>query len=260
MVCDSQNGLSMTDPVISDVANSQLEPSLAFAELGRISHAENDLTGVLARVADLAKACIPGATEVSVTLINHGSPGTVAATGALAEDVDEKQYEVGYGPCLDAARSHQIYLIPDMSDEPRWPEFARRAFEAGVRSSLSAGIPIQEAITGALNVYSVQPNAFDEESAELLNTFAGYAAVALANAHLYATTAALAKQMAQAMETRAVIEQAKGILIAQRHVSPDEAFVILARASQVGNRKLREIAQAIVDGTSQTPNGSSSTS
>lgn len=84
-----------------------------------------------------------------------------------------------------------------------------------------------------------------------MSAFAGYAAVALANAHLYETTSALAAQMADAMSTRAVIEQAKGVLIAQQHGSVGEAFDIVSRASQTGNRKLRDIAQAIVDAEQQ---------
>ncbi|MGH3745491.1 MAG: ANTAR domain-containing protein, partial [Mycobacteriales bacterium] len=82
----------------------------------------------------------------------------------------------------------------------------------------------------------------------MARTLAGYAAVALANAHLYETTSALAAQMADAMSSRAVIEQAKGVVIAQQHVDADEAFAILSRASQAANRKLRDIAQAVVDG------------
>ena len=82
-------------------------------------------------------------------------------------------------------------------------------------------------------------------------TFAGYAAVAMANAHLYETTSALAQQMAEAMSSRAIIEQAKGILMAQQGVDSEAAFAMLSRASQTANRKLRDIAQAIVDGASR---------
>lgn len=90
-----------------------------------------------------------------------------------------------------------------------------------MNSSLSVALPLQEAIVGALNIYATAPHSFDPDTIELARTFAGYAAVAIANAHLYPITATLADNMRRAMETRAVIEQAKGIVIAQQHCTPD---------------------------------------
>jgi GAF domain-containing protein len=224
-----------------------VDPLKAFAELGRLRLDEGDLRHVLTRIAELAKATIPGAAEVSVTLVSGNGAGTPAFTGELALALDETQYDSGHGPCLDAAKTNQTLSAPDLATETRWPAFATAATQAGVRSSLSVGVPVTQQMTGAINLYALQANAFDEEAVELATTFANYAAVAMANAHLYETTAALATQMAQAMESRAIIEQAKGILMAQRGETADEAFAIMVRASQVSNRKLRDIAQALVD-------------
>jgi GAF domain-containing protein len=136
--------------------------------------------------------------------------------------------------------------VPDLTREPRWPRYVPAALEAGVRSSLSVGLPIHESVTGALNMYAGKPDAFDDDARVIAQTFAGYAAVALANAHLYDATATLAQQMQTAMESRAVIEQAKGIVMAERHCTPDEAFALLSQISQDSNRKLREVASALV--------------
>jgi AmiR/NasT family two-component response regulator len=114
-------------------------------------------------------------------------------------------------------------------------------------------VPVAAQLRGAINMYARQPAAFDDEAVELATTFANYAAVAMANAHLYETTAALATQMAQAMESRAVIEQAKGMLMAQRNISADDAFAMMVRASQMSNRKLRDIAQALEDSSQSHP-------
>jgi AmiR/NasT family two-component response regulator len=105
---------------------------------------------------------------------------------------------------------------------------------------------VHEAVTGALNVYATKPDAFDDDAIMIAQTFAGYAAVALANAHLYDTQATLAQHMQAAMEHRAVIEQAKGIIMAERRCTPDEAFQILTKLSQDTNRKLRDVATALV--------------
>ena len=226
-----------------------MDPMLAFAELGRIRLGQGDLRYVLARIAELAKAAIPGAAEVSVTLVTDEAAGTPAFTGQLALDMDESQYDDEAGPCLDAAREQRVVSVPDIRAENRWPGFSEAAARTGVGSSLSVGIPVIEQLNGALNLYSREAAAFDDEAVELAGAFANYAAVALANAHLYETTSALATQLSLAMESRSVIEQAKGVLIAQQGVTADEAFAILSRASQTSNRKLRDLARAIVEGS-----------
>ncbi len=223
-----------------------LEPNEAFAELGRIKLADTDIDAVLDKIADLAQRAIPGADEVSVTLMRGKGPHTAAFTGDLALACDERQYKRGHGPCLDAANTAATLLIDDMAQETRWPDYTQSAAKAGAHSSLSVGLPVHEAVTGALNVYATKPDAFDDDAIMIAQTFAGYAAVALANAHLYDTQATLAQHMQAAMEHRAVIEQAKGIIMAERRCTPDEAFQILTKLSQDTNRKLRDVAAALV--------------
>jgi GAF domain-containing protein len=236
-------------------ATPPMDPTDAFAQLGRIKLSDTDLDGVLKLIADLARRTIPGASEVSVTLVRSKGAHTAAFTGDLALALDELQYQRGHGPCLDASASAATFSVPDMSSERRWPDWAARSSDAGVNSSLSIGLPVQEAITGALNVYATKPHAFDDDAVVLAQTFAGYAAVALANAHLYDTTATLAQQMQAAMDGRAVIEQAKGIIMGERRCTGEEAFQILSKVSQDSNRKLREVAAALVasaaDGSKQ---------
>jgi GAF domain-containing protein len=233
-----------------------LDPVLAFTELGRIDLATMDLQDVLSRVSELAKLTIPGADEVSVTLVQDGKATTAAFTGQLAMDLDEKQYETGFGPCLDAAHAGETIVINDMAQEVRWPDFTPRALEQGAHSSMSVGLPIQHAVTGAINMYAHKPSVFDDASAELAQTFASYAAIGLANAHLYQSTATLAAQMEQAMASRAVIEQAKGIVAAQLRCSTEDAFTAISRMSQSSHRKLREVAAEIVGEATGNPSTS----
>jgi GAF domain-containing protein len=223
-----------------------LEPSDAFAELGRIKLADTDIDAVLDKIAELAQRAIPGADDVSITLMRGKGAHTAAFIGDLALACDERQYERGHGPCLDAANTAATLLIDDMQQETRWPDYTGSAVDAGAHSSLSIGLPVHEAVTGALNIYATKPDAFDDDAIMLAQTFAGYAAVALANAHLYDTQASLARHMEAAMEHRAVIEQAKGIIMGDRHCGPDEAFQILTKLSQDTNRKLRDVATALV--------------
>jgi GAF domain-containing protein len=230
-----------------------MEPGDAFAELGRIKLSDTDVDGVLNKIAELAKRTIPGTDEVSVTLIRGKGAYTAAFTGDLAVALDEFQYEQSRGPCLDASRSGASLSLPDMAVESRWPQWAARARQAGVNSSLSIGLPIHETVTGALNIYAAKPDTFDQDAIILAQTFAGYAAVALANAHLYDVTATLAQHMQEAMESRAVIEQAKGIIMGDRRCTAEEAFRIISKLSQDTNRKVRDVAAALVAQAQQTP-------
>ncbi|MET8147812.1 GAF and ANTAR domain-containing protein [Actinoplanes sp. NPDC049668] len=229
-------------------AQQPFDPLIAFAELSLINLSDTDLEGVLHRVAELAKRAVAAVDEASVTLIRVRNAHTAAFTGNLALSLDERQYEGG-GPCLQAAATAATLSVPDLTREQRWPAYVRQALKAGIHSSLSIGLPVHDDVTGALNLYARRPGVFDDEAVVLATTFSGYAAVALANAHAYDATAALARQLRDAMVHRAIIEQAKGIVMADRRCGPDEAFSILSRLSQDTNRKLRDVAAALVEQT-----------
>jgi GAF domain-containing protein len=227
--------------------HTQIDAQDAFAQLGRIVLGDQPLPAILEQVVLLARQVLPIPTQVSVTLITGDKPSTVAFTNDTAVALDERQYEAERGPCLDAAASGTMIGIPDIATDTRWPRFAATAAELGVLSSLSVPLPVQREITGALNFYATEPAAFDDEATDLAQTFAAHAAVAAANVHLYESTATLAEQMRQAMATRAVIEQAKGIIMRDRKCTADEAFDALVGLSQESHLKLRDVAQQLVD-------------
>jgi GAF domain-containing protein len=226
-------------------AGAPRDPRAAFAELSKIMLGEEPLAATLGHVAELAKQTIPGVAEVSVTLMDHERVETVVFTGPLASDLDERQYQAGFGPCMDAALSGETVCIEDTSDSQAYPDFARAARRKGITRTMSIGMPVQHRTIGALNIYATDDGAFDETAQELAVTFASYAGVAVANAGLYATTAQLAGNLQRALESRAVIDQAKGILMGRHGVSADEAFDLLSRQSQLSNRRLRDIAAEV---------------
>jgi GAF domain-containing protein len=224
-----------------------VDPRDAFDQLGRLVLQNESMESVLQRVAELAKQVMPQIAEASVSLVGDSSQATVACTGQLAMDLDESQYEPGHGPCLESARGGEVIQIDDVRAEERWPLYVTMALELGVMSSLSTPIPVQRQAHAALNLYALKPNAFDPESVEMAATFASYAGVAIANMHLYDGSRRLVEQLQVAMVSRAVIDQAKGILMAQRHCSAQEAFEVLVDLSSRSNTKLRDVAQALVD-------------
>lgn len=221
-------------------------PHAALAELSRIVLNGQSLIATLQRVAEIAKQVVPDVADVSVTVIERGKPQTVAFTGPLAADLDERQYQSGFGPCLDAAETGETVVIDTRRSE-LYPLFCQVALRQRVNHVVSVGLPIPQQTVGGLNFYSRAEEAIDEEALGLLTLFAGYAAVAVFNATVLHGTVKQVRQMQGALESRATIEQAKGILMAQWHCSSEDAFESLVRTSQRRNVKLREVAAEIVD-------------
>ena len=207
---------------------------------------------MLARVAVLAQASVRGADEVSVTLVDGDREGTVAFTGDLAVQLDERQYEEGFGPCTDAARAGGTVAMLDLASEQRYAGFVSACLRAGVVSTVSVALAVPGRVVGALNVYGLREGpgsgGMDERSVADARSFAGYAAVAVANAGLVRSTQAYAQQMREAMASRAAIEQAKGVLVARTGCTPDEAFAVLSADSRRLNRKLALVAADLVAG------------
>jgi GAF domain-containing protein len=228
-------------------ADPPLDPRTAFAELSKIMLGEQQLSQTLGRVAELAKQTLPGAAEVSVTLMDGGKVSSVVFTGALAAQLDERQYESGFGPCMDAALTGATVTIPDTAADPTYPDFGRAARRQGITHTLSVGLPVARQTIGALNIYGNDERPFDQATRELATAFASYAAVAVANAGVYASTATLAANLQRALQSRAVIDQAKGILMGRHGVTPEAAFDMLSTRSQITNRKLRDIAGDLVE-------------
>jgi GAF domain-containing protein len=231
-------------------------PPATLADLLSIRLGGAELSHVLRRVADIAKGALPGADEVSITLVRDERPWTAAYTGQLALDADEIQYERGYGPCVDAGVTGTLLRVDDMRVETRWPEYVTGVLPRGVLSSLSIPLPLQTEVVGALNCYSRRSAAFDAAATETGVELAGHVAVAVVNAMGYIDAAALAHHMQQAMVTRAVIEQAKGIVMAQNRCDAETAFGILRRASQSRNVKLRDLAADLVERVASRPQSS----
>ena len=224
------------------------DPAEALERLGRLSLRELSMDALLQTVADLTKTVMPGNPEASVLLLAKGQPTTVSSAGELATELDETQYEKGHGPCLHAARTGEVTEIPDTRADDRWPDYTPRAVEHGNLSSLSIPLAIDpdEQVTGALNIYARRPDAFDEASRSVATRFVPYAAVAAGNLYAYQSARDMAENLQAALEFRAVIDQAKGILIERYKLTPDAAFQLLARASMTTNRKLRDIADHLV--------------
>jgi len=192
---------------------------------------------------------MPSAALAGITLDDGGHPSTEVYTDDESPRIDSAQYESGRGPCLDAWRQRRIVRIDDMRQAMKeYPEFARSAMEHGVGSTISLPMVIGGEGIGALNLYARTTNGFSQDDETIGLELATAAAAVLANSAAYQGATQLSEQLSEAMKSRAVIEQAKGMLMAQSpELSADDAFEVLRKASQRENVKLREVAQRIVE-------------
>ncbi|MEO5678517.1 MAG: GAF and ANTAR domain-containing protein, partial [Acidimicrobiales bacterium] len=187
-----------------------------FAAVARALRADSSVQGTLDRIVELAATTIEGCDHAGMTMIEAGEIRAPAATDEVPLQVDTIQYETGEGPCVDAIRKHDVFQTDDLTTETRWPRFAPRAAEeTGVRSILSYRLFVEGDTMGALNLYSKATCAFDDTDRAVGSIFAAHAAVALSAARKQ-------EHLERAIQTRDLIGQAKGILMAREHVSADE--------------------------------------
>jgi GAF domain-containing protein len=216
-------------------------------ELHSFILSEESLETTLKRVVELSARVVPN-SEAGVLLMEGGRPASTAVTSDLVEQLDSKQRELDDGPCLTALRTGEVVHIEDMASEERWPEFARTALDKGVKSMLCFPLAVREETLGALNLFS-SADDFSTESFDLGSMFAAQSAVSIHNSQLYVNSVKLTEQLNEALASRAVIDQAKGILMEREGLDADSAFEMLRRASQNLNLKVRDIAVQIVDQT-----------
>jgi GAF domain-containing protein len=218
----------------------------ALAALSRFLVGDGSVQDTLERVADLTVEAVSGADLAGITMLVDGHRRTAVFTDPLAPEIDQAQYDTGEGPCLDAFDQQRVFRIESTREDGPWPAFRRTAAEHGIGSTLSLPMIVDKAIVGAMNLYAHQEGAFDEEATETGMLFASQAAVVLLNANAYWDSRALNERLGEAMDHRALIEQAKGMLMNAQRCTGDQAFDLLVKASQRENVKLRDIAARLV--------------
>lgn len=215
-----------------------------LADLTREMNLPSEGAGELgARLCKLATAHVEGCDHASITLRHRGRRyTTVAASSSACDALDQAQYELDEGPCVDAARDGRVHHDDHLEATTRWPAWAPQAVRHGCRSVLAVPLVDQGGdVIGALNFYSERSEVWDEDVRD--------------HAYLYATHAALALSSAQvvvglrtALTSRHQIGLAQGILMERYRMSVDQAFDVLRRYSQDLNVKVARLAEDVIGG------------
>ena len=203
---------------------------------------------VLHRLTSLGTELVPGGTAAAVTIALGKSGLTFAASDRQLEELHRAQFDSGEGPVVETLRHNEPRRIDDTASEYRWPAFCQAAAEAGFRSCLVLPLRTDRQPAGAVTLYGPDPDVFRGTAHDIALLLAAQGGTAVRNASLYGACRGMVGNLHAGLASRAVIEQAKGMLHAELDVPPEEAFHLLSRYSQNTNQRLRTIAARLVEG------------
>lgn len=211
---------------------------------GRLATELFDLDGVeetVDAVVQFARQAVR-CKHATVVLITHGRrPEVVALTDPGLADLYQLQIAAGAGPLLTTIEHEEVLLITDVATETRWPaQWVELVTGAGIRSALHVPLMLAGRAQAVLSLYDEQPDSFDDDDIAVAHILARHASVAIASARHEAS-------MAQAVDARKLVGQAMGILMERYDLDSTRAFEVLKRYSQHNNRKLRDVAQELID-------------
>ncbi|HEX2905017.1 MAG TPA: GAF and ANTAR domain-containing protein [Jatrophihabitans sp.] len=219
-----------------------------FAEVARRLSSVEGEAATFEAIVQAALTAVPGAQAAGLTIMRGEQFRTVAPSEEIVEQVDAIQYELRSGPCVDAILAETIFRTGDLGHDQRWPNFGKRAVvECGVHSMIGlrlflGDIDSTDETVASLNLYSREPDAFDENAAVTGSIFATHAALAAATARVHEQAANLRRSQ----ESNREIGMAMGVLMSRHALTQDQAFDLLRMASQHTHRKLRDIAADVV--------------
>ena len=222
------------------------EVATGLSELAALLLKVEDVEEALRHLARMAVVVIPDGPSCGITVVRDGKFTTVVYAGGVPASVHESQYEHGDGPGLEAMRTRAPVVVQDLAAERRWAGFPEAALAAGAHGVYAHPLQIGDEVVGALNLYAHERNLFPEDVQRVAVEFVEPAAVLLAGVLHRLSQAELIEALRFGMSSRAVIDQAIGIMMAQRRCGPDEAIAVLRKMSNDRNVKLRDIAAGLV--------------
>lgn len=206
-----------------------------------------DVSEVLYRLAENVVEIL-GVRGAGVSVVDDDGklrPVTGINELTTALEIVEEQFQEG--PCVDAFRQGQVVAVENIAQEmERWPKFATEAARQNVQGVLGLPLRVREQSIGAMNVYSAEPRAWHDTEIRVARTLTDMAAGYVANASELEQSHRTSQQLREALDSRIVIEQAKGMICIDQQCSLDEAFSILRAHSRQHNVSLRAVAQAVV--------------
>ena len=229
-----------TEPA-PEIRSRELTSADRFAQLALDLHDSGGIEETVEAVVEFALQAL-SCSHAGIALIS-GRPRRLeipAVTDPLVAEIYKLQVDGGQGPLTESMRDHSVVRVEDTETDDRWPEWSAKVLELGVRSVLDVPLHTGSAVVGVLGLYSTQPGGFGLDEEAIAEILARHASVAVASARNEVNLAA-------AVDARKLVGQAMGILMERFDLDDERAFEVLRRYSQDNNRKLRDVAQELVD-------------
>lgn len=224
-------------------------PAEAVERLSRVARllsTQRTLPAKLETIVALVKRTIPACDSAGVCLLIEGDPTSVGVTDRLTVEVDLVQYQTGEGPCLAAIAESQVIRIDVIERDTRFERFAPGALAQEINSVLSIPLAAHGRVVGALNLYSHQVNAFDEHTEQAARPLAEYASEAISRSPLYAYSLDMVDGLVETLESRALIAQASGVIMANERCTSDAALDRLRDLALAEGTSLRAVAERVL--------------
>ena len=221
-----------------------------FVALAEALRPEHDVIDTMDTVVQ-ASTQFTSAVDAGIVLADQdGRLHVLASTSERAADVEEEQLGVAEGPCLEAYATGEPVDLPDLADAEGWPTFTRVALASGFRSAHATPMRLGDRILGALNLFSDRPGPLGAQDIALVQAFTDVATLALVHSGNLRQQTDLAAQLQHALDSRVLIEQAKGVLAERHGISIDRAFALLRRQARAHSARLHDVAHRVVTTTS----------
>jgi GAF domain-containing protein len=227
-----------------------IDPSMLAKSIGTLTdlHPEQDLPATLQQAVVAAKQLFDAdAAGIMLTDLD-GNLRWASASDQRAQVLEDNQEVFAAGPCAEAFGAAQPAVMHDAATERRWGEVALTFVEVQIRSGLSVPVELGGGPIGTLDVYAADPRGWDDTEITALQAYAGVVASLLLAAAKAEVTGALAEQLQVALDSRGLIERAKGALMERERLDEQEAFTHLRRAARSSGRKLSEVAGEVAAG------------
>ena len=202
----------------------------------------------------LTERCVQllGVSAAGLLLTDQrGTLQVVAASSERTRLLELFQLQTDQGPCVDCFHTGQPVSVADLPLAGRWPRFTAAAAEVGFAAVHAVPMRLRTEVIGALNFFDANPGALDEGKLRIGQALADVATIGLLQQRAIHRRDLVTEQLQTALNSRILIEQAKGVLAERLHVDVAEAFAMLRSGARAHNRRLSELAQAIVDGSEQ---------
>ena len=229
----------MAQPLLSDV----------FIEMADTLVDDFDLLDFL---QTLTERCVQllGVTAAGIMLADSaGTPQVVAASSEQTRLLELFQLQTEEGPCVDCIRTGAAVSVDNLPAAGRWPRFTAAAAEVGYAAVHALPMKLRSDVIGALNLFEAEPRSYDREKLRVGQALADIATVGLLQQRAIHARDVLTEQLQAALNSRVLVEQAKGLLAERMQIDVEQAFTILRRTARNRNRRLSDLAQALVDGT-----------